>query len=305
MKAVVLVGPGEVRVDDAPPPQPQGRTLVSVREVGICGTDMKMSGSVPVAYPRVLGHEMVGEVIEPGPDARFRRGDRVLVDPSVSCGWCVRCRRDEAHLCGQGGLMGRRDLDGVFAELVAVDEGQLLPLPEDFPFTQGPLLQILGTCVYGQSLVQAEPGQVALVNGLGVSGLLHVQLLRARGVDTVVGITRSDSKLKLARQLGATATATPDGAQELVDDITAGEGANLLVECSGTLAGLRTVVQLARPGATVLLFGTISETNGDFPYYLLYYKELSLLSSRGAVPRDYAAAIEHVAAHRVRLEPLL
>lgn len=305
MKAVVLAGPGDVRIADIPPPQADGRALVAVREVGICGTDMKIvSGAVEVPYPRVLGHEMVGEVVEPGSHGMFRRGDRVLVDPSVSCGWCARCRRDEAHLCGQGGLMGR-DLDGVFAELVAVDEHQMLPLPAGFPFAQGPLLQILGTCVHGQSLVQADPGQVAVVNGLGVSGLLHVQLLRARGVDTVIGVTRSDSKLKLAQELGATAVATPDQAAALVDEITGGEGADLLVESSGTLAGLRTVVQLARPGATLLLFGTISETNGDFPYYLLYYKELSLLNSRGALPRDYAAAIDYVAAKRVRLEPLL
>jgi L-iditol 2-dehydrogenase len=198
-----------------------------------------------------------------------------------------------------------RDLDGVFAELVAVDEHQLLRLPPDLPYSQGPLLQILGTCVHGQDLVQADPGQVAVVNGLGVSGLLHVQLLRARGVDTVIGVTRSDSKLKLAQQLGATAVATPDRASALVEEITGGEGADLLIESSGTLAGLRTVVQLARPGATLLLFGTISDTNGDFPYYLLYLKELSLMNSRGALPRDYAAAIDHVATKRVRLEPLL
>nr|MDQ3579098.1 zinc-binding dehydrogenase [Actinomycetota bacterium] len=129
--------------------------------------------------------------------------------------------------------------------------------------------------------------------------------LRARGVETVVGVTRSQSKLRLAEQLGATHVAPPERAQELIADLTDREGADLLVESSGTLAGLRTVVELARPAGTVLVFGTISETSGDFPYYLLYYKELTLVSSRGALPRDYVAAIDHAAAGRVRLEPLL
>ncbi len=305
MRAVVLAGPGALRVEDIAPPRSSGRALVAVREVGICGTDMKiLSGSVPVTYPRVLGHEMVGEVVEAGPHNTFAPGDRVLLDPSVSCGNCVRCRRGEAHLCGQGGLMGR-DLDGVFTEFVAVDEHQMFALPDDIMWEHGPLLQILGTCVHGQSLVQADPGQVAVVLGLGVSGLLQVQLLRARGVDTVIGVTRSASKLRLAQTLGATDVATPDQAEELVAELTNGEGADLVVESSGTLAGLRTVVRLSRPAATVLLFGTISDTSGEFPYYLLYYKELSLLSSRGALPRDYAAAIDHVAGNRIRLEPLL
>ncbi len=305
MRAVVVTGPDAVRVDDIALPETSGNALVAVREVGICGTDMKIvSGSVPVTYPRVLGHEMVGEVVGAGPLQLFAPGDRVLVDPMVSCGRCLRCRRDEAHLCGGGGLMGR-DLDGAFTEFLAVDERRLLALPDDFPWESGPLLQVLGTCVHGQSLVQADPGQVAVVVGLGVSGLLHVQLLRARGVDTVVGVTRSDSKLRLAQTLGATHVATPDQAQGLIAELTNGEGVDLVVESSGALAGLTTAVELARPAGTVLLFGTISDTDGAFPYYLLYYKELSLLSSRSALPRDYAAAIEHVAGGRVRLEPLL
>lgn len=279
--------------------------MVAVREVGICGTDMKIiSGNVPVSYPRVLGHEMVGEVVEPGEGGLFRAGDRVLVDPAVSCGYCPRCRRGEAHLCANGGLMGR-DLDGLFTELVAVHERQLLRLPADLPWEQGPLLQILGTCAHGQSLVRADPGQTAVVVGLGVSGLLHVQLLRARGVDAVIGVTRSAEKLRLAGELGATLTVMPQDAWAAVQDVTGGEGADLVVECSGVLPGLRTAVELARPAGTVLLFGTLSETGGEFPYYLLYHKELDLVSSRGALPRDYIAAIDHVDRGRVRLGRLL
>lgn len=173
---------------------------MAVRHVGICGTDLKIiDGTVPVTYPRIAGHEMVGEILEPAAGGQLASGTRVLVDPSA-CGVCMRSRRGDLHLCGRGGLMGR-DLDGVFAEQIAVDERQLFVLDEEQAGATGPLLQILGTCVHGQQLVRAEPGQVAVVVGLGVSGLLHVQLLRARGVDRVVGVTRSAEKLALAEQL--------------------------------------------------------------------------------------------------------
>lgn len=305
MLAAVVGGPGALQVDSVPRPQANGRALVAVRYVGICGTDLKIiDGSIPVAYPRVLGHEMVGEVVVPAADGRLPAGALVLLDPSVACGTCVRCRRGDLHLCGNGGLMGR-DLDGVFAEQVAVDERQLFPLSDDQAAETGPLLQILGTCVHGQRLLRAEPGDTAVVVGLGVSGLLHLQLLRARGVERVIGVSRSPRKLRSAERLGATAVAVPEDAEGLVTELTAGEGADLVVESSGALAGLATAIAVARHGADVLMYGTISAVAGQLPFYTLYAKELALIGSRAALPGDYAAAIELVEAGRVQLAPLL
>lgn len=306
MRAVVVAAPDDLQIINIGEPSASAaQALVRIHEVGICGTDLKiLSGGVPVGYPRVLGHELVGEVVEPGERGLFTSGARVLIDPSVSCGHCRWCRNDDAHLCAEGGLMGR-DIDGGLAEYVAVEERQLLALPDGIPWNHGPLLQILGTCVHGQTRISTSASDIALVVGLGVSGLLQLQLLRARGVGTVIGVTRSPEKLRLAQQLGATAVATPDQAATLVDEVTHGRGVDLVVESSGALAGLRTAVESTRVGGTVLLFGTLNATSGDFPYYLLYYKELRLISSRAARWRDYAAAIEHVANGRVDVAPLL
>jgi len=305
MRAAVVTGAGRIEVRGIPVPELGDGFRVKVREVGICGTDLKiLKGDVPVAYPRVLGHEMVGEVVEAPEGATFAPGDRVLVDPSVACGLCARCRRDDAHLCDRGGLMGR-DRDGLFAEQVVVPESQLHRIPDGIPWEHGPLLQILGTCVHGQSLVQADPGQVAVVIGLGVSGLMQVQLLKARGVDVVIGVTRSDEKLRLAAQLGADITAKPDEVAAIVKDLTGGEGADLIVESSGALSALAQSVELVRPGGTILVFGIVSATSGDFPYYQLYLKEISVVNSRAALPRDYVAAIDLVAKGRVDVAPIL
>lgn len=306
MRAAIVTAPGRLEVRDVPEaPRPAEAYRVRALEVGICGTDLKiLAGDVPVAASRILGHEMLGEVVDGPEGGPFVVGQRVLVDPSVSCGLCVRCRRGDAHLCGHGGLMGR-DLDGVFADNVVVPAGQLLAVPDSIPVEHGPLLQVLGTCVHGQELVRADPGQVAVVIGLGVSGLLHVQLLKARGVDVVIGVTRSEEKLRLAETLGADVAVRPDAVEEVVRELTGGEGADLVVESSGSLSALAQAVGLVRPGGTILVFGIVSATSGDFPFYQLYLKEISVVNSRAALPRDYAAAIDLVARGKVDVAPIL
>lgn len=305
MRGVVIAGPGQLDVRDVADPQPDGRAVVRVQQAGLCGTDVKiLDGDIPVTYPRVIGHEMVGEVVEAPSGGRFDAGDRVLVDPTVSCGRCRLCRHDRAHLCTVGGLMGR-DLDGGFADYLAVSDAQLLAVPDDIDEADASLLQVLGTCVHGQRLVEAFPGQTAVVVGLGVSGLLHLQLLRLRGLHPVIGVSRSPDKLALARQLGATAVATPDDAADVVADALAGRGPDLVVESVGKTATLRQAIELAPIGGTVLGFGTISDTQGELPFYQLYYKELAVISSRGARLRDYERAVELAAAGDLELRALV
>jgi threonine dehydrogenase-like Zn-dependent dehydrogenase len=257
MRAALLDQPGSVSVRQVPPPGADGRALVRVAQAGICGTDLKIaSGEIPVTRPRVLGHEMTGWVETPGPRGDLPAGAPVLVNPAVFCGHCDLCRRDRPQLCRAGALLGR-DMDGVFADLVAVDEALLHPIPADLPAAEGALLQVLSTCVHAQAQLRTAPGDTAVVIGLGVSGLLHVQLLRDRGVRTIIGITRSAWKRDLALKFGASVTATPEEAEQAVADATGGRGADLAIECAGTQPTLAQAMRLAGPGATVLVFGTV------------------------------------------------
>lgn len=305
MQAAVVEAARTVAVRDVAEPDPRGRALVDVRRTGLCGTDLKIvAGDVPVAYPRVLGHEIVGTVVQPGPAELVEPGARVLVDPAVSCGHCSLCRGDRGHLCRNGALLGR-DIDGGFAERLAVDEERLHVLPHGVGDREAPVLQVLGTCVHAQTLVDVFPGQVAAVVGLGVSGLLQLQLLHARGLRTVVGIGRSPGKLRLAAELGAAAAVTPEDAPDAVADLTHGHGADLVVESVGSVPTLRQAMELAGTGSTLLLFGTITERQGSLPFYQLYFKELDLRSSRAARPRDYDRAIELVAGGAIRAGDLV
>ncbi|HSK95082.1 MAG TPA: zinc-binding dehydrogenase, partial [Euzebyales bacterium] len=233
---------------------------------------------------------LVGRVVRRGERGLPAEGTRVVVDPAIACGRCRDCRHDRANLCPTGGLIGR-DVDGGFTELLAVDEDRLLPVPDHVPLEAAVSLQILGTCVHAQRTVSAFPGETAVVIGLGVSGFLMLQLLRARGLQ-VVGVTRSTWKRALGERLGATAVAAPDQVTPIVRELTGGTGADLVVEAVGTVATLNQAIALAANGGHSVLFGTIG--GGDqqgLDHYRIYHKELTLHGTRAALRRDYADGI--------------
>ena len=304
MLAAVIEAPGVVAVRETAPPQASGLALVRVAQAGLCGTDRKLAAGVfPVTAPRVLGHEMTGWVEVPGPGGAVPAGTPVVVNPAVFCGMCPQCRADLPNLCARGGLLGR-DLDGCFAEFVAVPESLLHPLPASVTPDEGALLQVLSTCVHAQSGVPVSPDGSAVVIGLGVAGLLHVQLLRARGVPAIIGVTRASWKRDLAVASGASVVVPPEEAAEAVAAATGGRGVDLAIESAGTAATLAQAMRLAGPGATVILFGMVASVDG-LPAYEGYVKELTIRCPRASRPRDFDTAIRLCAERRLDVAPLV
>jgi len=304
MQALVLTGPNTLEIRDVPIRRDGGTTLIRVDQAGICGTDVKIvRGAIPVPYPLVMGHEMVGEVVEAAPGGHIQVGTRVIMDPAVFCGTCDLCGRDKRHLCRRGGLLGR-DMDGVFSEYVSAGEEYLHVVPDGLDRDAEALLQVLGTVVHAQRTVSPLPDATAVVVGLGVSGLLHLQMLVARGV-SVIGVTRSAWKRELAETLGAAATAPPEDAEELVRDMTKGMGAGVVVESVGSESTLAQAIELAGYAADIVVFGTLTSGSGELPYYQLYLKELSIHNPRAAAPADYDTGIALAAAGKIALSPIV
>jgi 2-desacetyl-2-hydroxyethyl bacteriochlorophyllide A dehydrogenase len=290
-------------VTDVPEPVAEGSVLVRSGQVGICGTDVKiLAGKITVDYPRIMGHEMVGEVVE-SPASSYPVGTRVLVDPGVACGLCHLCRDGRFNICIGGGLLGR-DVDGVFTEYVTVPANRLVAVPEDVSDKASGVLQVLGTCVHAVKTVDFFPGRVAAVIGLGVAGQLITQLLRLRGM-TVVGITRSEWKRELAAASGTHFTAAPEDAAWVLDEVTGGRGPDLVVEAVGTEATLAEAIELCGTGGEVLVYGTITSGDSGLPYYQLYHKELTLHNPRAAVVGDYADGVAMAVSGSLSLEPIV
>jgi 2-desacetyl-2-hydroxyethyl bacteriochlorophyllide A dehydrogenase len=308
---MLLRGPRDLVPGDVAQPQAGPRdVLVRVSHSGICGTDYKIySGAIPVSYPRVMGHEMTGDVADVGDVAggatAVREGDRVIVDPQLYCGTCFHCRIGQTHLCPKGILIGR-DVNGGFAEFVAAPASHVFRLPDSIDSRTAPLIQVLTTCLHAQQQIAIRPDEAVVVFGLGVTGQLHVQLAKAAGASPVIGITRSADKRALAETLGADlAMAGDDAAVERVRDATGGRGADVVIETTGMMPSVASAIHMTRSGGRILLFGIITAREGALPFYDLYFKELSLVGARVARSEDYPAAIALVEKGDVRLQPLV
>jgi len=230
-------------------------------------------------------------------------GARVLIDPGISCDVCDLCRRGYPNICRNGGLLGR-ELDGVFADYVSIDEKQLMIVPDSIDPQEAGILQVLGTCVHGLSGVTVHAGDTAVVLGLGVAGQLLAQLLTKQGA-TVVGVARSGWKRDLALELGIHAAVAADEVAEAVATLTSGRGADVVVEAVGTEATFAQAIELAGAAGTVVLYGTAAGGGQGLPYYQLYFKELTILNPRAATKADYQRAIELVAAGTVVGAPIV
>jgi 2-desacetyl-2-hydroxyethyl bacteriochlorophyllide A dehydrogenase len=305
MKAMVLTAPGEVTSREVERPSSRdSQALVQVTHSGICGTDLKIfKGDIPVTHPLIMGHEMIGELVEGGNG--LAPGSRVIVDPSVYCGHCFHCRAGQTNLCPNGLLLGR-DRDGGFADFLAAPPGNVFPLPAEIGDREAPMLQVLTTCLHAQRLAEIFPGEAVVVLGLGVTGQLHAQLAKARGADPVIGITRSPWKRELAQELGADLVLAPDETTETrVLEATDGRGADLVIETVGHLPVLSQAIELARIGGRLLTFGIYTARKADLPFYQLYFKELKVINGRAAKGEDFPASIDLVRRQAVRLEPLV
>jgi 2-desacetyl-2-hydroxyethyl bacteriochlorophyllide A dehydrogenase len=298
MKAMVLRAPNDLALSDVAPPEvPAGHVLVRITNSGLCGTDLKIyKGAIPAQYPLIMGHEMVGELVN---------GDRVIVDPVLYCGTCFHCRMGQTNLCPSGGLIGR-ETNGGFAEYAAVPEAQVFRLPASLDIRIAPLIQVATTCLHAQRLGLVSLGESVAVMGLGVSGQLHVQLAKARGASKVIGISRSRFKNELAQQLGADVVieSGPSAVAQVLDE-TAGRGADVVIECTGVMASIADAIRMVRFGGRILLFGITSAKSGDLPFYDLYFKELTLINNRAATAQDFPVMIDLVDRGVVRLEPLV
>jgi threonine dehydrogenase-like Zn-dependent dehydrogenase len=308
-----------VRFQQVPDPKLLGRdwVIVEPRLAGICGSDvmqvfMKAGVDNPlsalVSTPHVMGHEVVGTVVETGSAAtRVRKGDRVAVSPILSCATrglppCESCRRGDYPLCqrffdggfAKGMLLGAcSDVGGGFAELMSVHESMLFPIPRSVSFDAAVLADPFAVSLHSVLRAPPAPGETAVVYGCGSLGVLTILLLRTLFPKIrLLAIGHSPGEKPLAERLGAEAFFTSRGG-ELIREI--GEfvkaplrvplfglpwlqsGVQRIYDTVGSSETLEVGVRIASPRATIVVVGVARPRR--FEWTPLYFKELALLGS--------------------------
>jgi 2-desacetyl-2-hydroxyethyl bacteriochlorophyllide A dehydrogenase len=306
MKVALLSAPRQLHVSSAPAPAiDAGSVRVRVTTAGLCGTDYRIwTGDRPVAYPRVMGHELVGVVDALGPEVSgLRPGDRVVVEPNYSCGACPLCREGNRNLCLRRTAIGI-DVDGGFAELVSVPARCCWPAPAGLPDLALVLAEPLAVMVRAVDRGAPSPGECAAVVGAGTLGLLALQLLRARGARVLV-VARSPRRLPLARALGAGEThALGDGpVDEAARRFSGREGVDLVVEAAGTAEAVTHALELVRPGGRVVLTGLPHEPT-PVAFFSVVRREVTIVGSM-IYQGEFPAALSLVETGAVRTGPLV
>ncbi|MEE9274275.1 MAG: zinc-binding dehydrogenase [bacterium] len=309
MKAALLEAPRKMNVGPQTDPElPAGHVLVRVAASAICGTDVSIwAGKMPSRMPLIPGHECTGVVEETGAGVSLlKRGDRVVLNPTTSCGACFYCVRGQTNLCLKGGLRGR-EVPGTFAEYVAVRETEAYVLPGNVDFGAATNFVGLYTVVYAQRKAPYIPGGRVAILGQGSSGLLHTQLAKVSGASRVIAVTRSPWKLEMAKKMGAD-DLVPAGEGDpvaAVRDLTGGLGADLVIETAGAAQTIRQAYEMVRPGGAILQFGIGPAEVDGVPAQTFYFKDITVIGSRAGLSEDFDRALRLVASGQIDLAPFV
>jgi 2-desacetyl-2-hydroxyethyl bacteriochlorophyllide A dehydrogenase len=306
MKAAILHGPRDLRVEGLRDPRPEpGEVVVRMTAAGLCGTDYEIwSGARPVAYPRIMGHELVGRVEATASDVtRVSPGDPVVIEPNYSCGHCPLCREGNRNLCLSRTTIGI-NADGGFAELVRVPARCCWRATAGAASDALLLAEPLAVVVRAVGRGEPKPGETAAIVGAGTLGLLALQVLRARGARVMV-TSRSRRRFALATQLGADAThATLEGPLADAARRFAGrEGVDLVVETAGTAEAVTHALELVRPGGRVVLTGLPHEPT-SVSFFSVVRREITLTGSM-IYQDEFPEALRLVESGAVQTTPLI
>jgi L-iditol 2-dehydrogenase len=301
MRAAILHGQRDVRVESVPIPRPgPGEVLIRVKAALTCGTDAKVFRrgyhARMIVPPAAFGHEVAGVIEELGPGvAGWDVGTDVVAANSAPCGACRPCHRGRASLCD--------DLlfwNGAYAELSVIPARivakNLLGLPAGLPHHKAAMTEPLACVVRGVEAANIRPGDAVAVIGTGPIGLMFVDLAHQRGARVIAAGRRLD-RLETARRLGADTLVTAGTGGDLAEAIRAvtdgAVGADLVVDAGGQPETAQAAVRAARKGGVVNLFaGCVAGTTVTIDAPKLHYEEITVTSTFHHTPESIRAALD-------------
>ncbi len=313
MKSLLLSSYNNLEIAEMPVPAVgAGEVLVRVEACGICGSDVHGydGGSGRRIPPIVMGHEAAGTVASVGSGVTgFAVGDRVTFDSTVYCGECAFCRSGEVNLCDNRQVIGVSCGDyrrhGAFAEYVLVPQRIMYQLPAGISFSEAAMLEAVSVALHAVRVSESKGGETALVIGAGMIGLLTLQAARAAGCATVLIADIDETRLSLAREVGADATLLGSGTDLTAEVLrrTEGRGVDITYEAVGRNETVATAIDCARKGGTVTLIGNI-RPEVTLPLQKVVSRQLRLQGSC-ASSGEYPQAIELIAGGKIKVGPLI
>ncbi|MBS1826673.1 MAG: alcohol dehydrogenase catalytic domain-containing protein [Acidobacteria bacterium] len=285
----------EVIMPDPPDPGP-GEVLVKLHQVGICGSDMHWYldggiGHTKALYPQVLGHEPAGEIIAVGKNVHHRKvGDRVSIEPSITCGHCEYCLRGQHNNCIHCVFLGSSGMPGLFREYANIPEHNADPVPDNLTWSQATLIEPVAVIVHIMELVHINVGDTVAVMGSGPIGMLCASMAKLSGASKVFLCDKLPHRLEIAAKMGAERPILVDRMEELVMDETRGRGVDLVLDAAAAKQTINMGIRITRPGGTYMLIGIPTEENLDIDIQTAMSKEILIRTLKRSNHKGAAAA---------------
>lgn len=305
MKTIVCDQPGTLSLQERPQPVPgPEEVLIRVRRVGVCGTDLHIfAGRQPyLQYPRVMGHEFSGEVVEAPAGSALSPGEPVYVMPYLSCGHCVACRQDKPNCCVNLQVLGVHT-DGALAEFVSVPQRFVYPA-EGLSLDQAAMIEFLAIGAHAVRRGAPRAGERVLVSGAGPIGIAVALFARMDGAEVTLMDLRDDRLAFCRDVLGFEGTVQigPDDEAQLALRHR-GEGFELVFDATGNPAAMeRGFAFVSHGGRYVLVSIVSSDIRFSDPEF--HKRETTLLASRNAAPQDFARVAAAMRAGQLPTEAL-
>lgn len=313
MKALLLTAPSRLEYTDFEDPQPgEHEVALRIRACGICGSDIHGwdGSSGRRRPPLIMGHEAAGEIVAVGPKVeKWRIGDRVTFDSTISCGTCAYCREGQVNLCENRRVVGVAPAEyrqhGAFAEKLVLPERILYALPDTLSFTHAAMVEPVSIAVHAVQRVTIRPTDTAVVVGAGMIGLFIIQVLRWAGARQIVAVDLADNRLAAARELGATHTLKSDAVDVAaeVQALTGGRGADVAFEVVGISPTVQIALHSLRRGGAAVLVGNLAPKT-DFPLQAVVTRELALHGTCGSAG-EYPLCLDLIARGIVQVDPMI
>ena len=305
MLQIILDKPGQFSTTDGLMPKPApGEALVRVHRIGVCGTDLHaFAGKQPFfSYPRILGHELGVEVLNPGSDPHgLKAGDRCSVEPYLNCGRCIACRRGTPNCCVELKVLGVH-VDGGMRPVFAVP-ARKLHKSDQLTYDQLALVETLGIGAHAVERADVKADDFVLVIGAGPIGLSVIQFVQVRGAKLAV-MDVSESRLDFCRKhLGVVHTlgAEQEPATRL-RSLGGGDLPTVVIDATGNPKSMAGTFDLPAPGGRIVFVGLFQ---GDVTFNdpNFHRRELTLLASRNALPGTFRDIITLIEAGRIDTTP--
>jgi (R,R)-butanediol dehydrogenase/meso-butanediol dehydrogenase/diacetyl reductase len=307
MKAAIYIGKGQLELVEKPIPKPLPcEILLEVSRAGICGTDLRIfQGHLQerVSSRRILGHEAVGIIREISIDGKFKMGDRVVVEPTISCGNCAACHQGFTNVCQNLRILGI-DQDGAFQQFWTVPNNRLHQVPATIADDHATMIEPLAVAVHAVRLSALRTGEMATVIGAGTIGVLIAILARKIGAKVVL-LEINPYRLEFAKGLQFIAfNPNEQGAAKAMSEFTQGAGSNVVFEASGSADGARSMTSFAVVRGRIVVVGIHSHET-PVNLYQIFSRELSLQGSRAYSSDDFKEAIRLLADGEINLAPFI